>query len=108
MSCIEDKLSFVSMLQCRIVILLCFHFYLSYSVGTNYGFIFLMFGLSCTFLIDTCGFLGWSFYTLNYLFVVIGFIGALLCSQIRFLASSIKDEKALQHHRNTSSVGSML
>jgi len=77
-------------------------------MGTNYGFIFLIFGLSCTFLIDTCGFLGWSFYTLNYVFVVIGFIGALLCSQIRFLTSSIKDEKALKHHRNTSSVGSML
>jgi hypothetical protein len=84
--------------------------YLTFSslVGTNYGFIFLMFGLSCTFLIDTVGFLGWSFYALNYVFVVIGLIGALLCSQIRFLTSGIKDEKVLKHHRATSSVGSML
>ena len=77
-------------------------------MGTNYGFIFLVFGLSCTAIIDVCGFLGWSFYALNYVFVSIGFIGAFLCSQIRFLTSAIKDEKALKHHRATSSVSSMM
>ena len=77
-------------------------------MGTNYGFIFLVFGLACTAIIDTCGFLGWSFYALNYVFVGIGFVGALLSSQIRFLTSTIKDEKALKHHRATSSVSSMM
>jgi hypothetical protein len=102
-STIQGNILRVSLL--RLFILLYIYFS---SVGTNYGFIFLMFGLSCTFVIDTVGFLGWSFYALNYVFVAIGLIGALLCSQIRFLTSSIKDEKVLKHHRATSSVGSML
>lgn len=77
-------------------------------MGTNYGFIFLVFGLACTAIIDFCGFLGWSFYALNYMFVMIGGVGALLSSQIRFLTSAIKDEKTMKHHRATSSVSSMM
>jgi len=68
----------------------------------------LVFGLACTAIIDFCGFLGWSFYTLNYMFVMIGGVGALLSSQIRFLTSAIKDEKTMKHHRATSSVSSMM
>jgi hypothetical protein len=77
-------------------------------MGTNYGFIFLVFGLSCTFIIDAAGASGMSFQALNWVFVVIGFVGAGLCSQIRFLTTKVADEKALKHHRATSSVGSMI
>ena len=77
-------------------------------LGTNYGFIFFVFGVSCTIIIDSVGVTGWEFRYLNYVFVVIGLLGACLSSQIRYLTSSIKDEKALKHHRATSSVGSML
>mmetsp|Transcript_11918 Transcript_11918/g.25147 ORF Transcript_11918/g.25147 Transcript_11918/m.25147 type:complete len:503 (+) Transcript_11918:118-1626(+) len=77
-------------------------------MGTNYGFIFLVFGLSCTAIIDTCGASGLSFGALNYVFVFIGFVGAGLCSHIRYLTSKVKDEKVLKHHRATSSVGSMM
>ena len=77
-------------------------------MGTNYGFIFLVFGLSCTFIIDAVGASGMSFQALNWVFVVIGFIGAGLCSQIRYLTTKVADEKALKHHRATSSVGSMI
>ena len=77
-------------------------------MGTNYGFIFLVFGISCTLIIDTCGATGWSFNALNWVFIVVGFVGARLTSHIRFLTSKVKDEKALKHHRATSSVGSMI
>lgn len=77
-------------------------------MGTNYGFIFLVFGLSCTFIIDVAGASGMSFQALNWMFVFIGFIGAGLCSQIRYLTTKVADEKALKHHRATSSVGSMI
>ena len=77
-------------------------------MGTNYGFIFLVFGLSCTLVINTCGVIGWSFGALNYVFIVIGFIGAGLCSHIRYLTSKVKDEQVMRHHRATSSVGSMM
>ncbi|KAL3803216.1 hypothetical protein HJC23_003491 [Cyclotella cryptica] len=77
-------------------------------MGTNYGFIFLVFGLSCTFIIDVSGGSGVSFFFLNWVFVIVGFIGAALCSQIRYLTTKVSDEKALKHHRATSSVGSMI
>jgi len=76
--------------------------------GTNYGFIFLVFGVICVILIDGAGFTGLSFARLNYVFIVIGCIGAALCSRIRYLTSKIKDEKVLRHHRATSSVSSMM
>lgn len=77
-------------------------------LGTNYGFIFFIFGVSCTIIIDTAGFTGWDFKHLNYVFILIGFGGALMCSHIRYLTSSVKDETFLRHHRATSSVSSML
>ena len=67
-----------------------------------------MFGLSCTFIIDTAGASGMSFESLNWVFVIIGFVGAGLCSQIRYLTTKVADDKALKHHRATSSVGSMI
>lgn len=78
------------------------------NLGTNYGFIFLVFGVMCTVIIDSAGFTGWEFGKLNYVFIVIGFIGAGLCTHIRYLTSKVKDEKVLRHHRATSSVSSML
>ena len=78
------------------------------SFNRNYGFVFLMFGLSCTFIIDFAGATGLTFATLNWVFVIIGFVGAALCSQIRYLTSKVSDEKALKHHRATSSIGSMI
>ena len=77
------------------------------NMGTNYGFIFFAFGVSCTILIDSAGFTELNFEVLNYFFVCVGLVGALLCSHLRFLTSSIVDEKMLKHHRNTSSVSSM-
>ena len=77
-------------------------------LGTNYGCIFFVFGVACTIIIDSVGMTGWDFKYLNYVFVVVGLLGACLSSHIRYLTSSIKDEKALKHHRATSSVGSML
>ena len=77
-------------------------------MGTNYGFIFLVFGLLCTFIIDAASFTGWSFSCLNYVFIVISVIGAGLCSHLRYLTSKVKDEKVLKHHRATSSVSSMM
>jgi len=77
-------------------------------LGTNYGFIFFIFGVSCTIVIDGAGFTGWDFAHLNYVFVVIACIGAALCTRIRYLTSKIKDEKVLRHHRATSSVSSMM
>jgi len=74
----------------------------------NYGFIFLVFGLSCTFIIDVVGASGMSFLALNWVFVFIGFIGARLCSHVRYLTTKVADDKALRHHRATSSVGSMI
>lgn len=76
-------------------------------LGTNYGFIFFVFGVSCTVIIDSAGLSGWDFASINYLFIGIGFIGAALSTHIRFLTSKIKDEKVLKHHRATSSVSSM-
>eukprot|EP00581_Thalassiosira_minuscula_P002508 CAMPEP_0183737780 /NCGR_PEP_ID=MMETSP0737-20130205/52894_1 /TAXON_ID=385413 /ORGANISM="Thalassiosira miniscula, Strain CCMP1093" /LENGTH=482 /DNA_ID=CAMNT_0025972149 /DNA_START=303 /DNA_END=1748 /DNA_ORIENTATION=- len=66
-------------------------------LGTNYGFIFFIFGVSCTIVIDGAGFTGWDFAHLNYVFVVIACIGAALCTRIRYLTSKIKDEKVLRH-----------
>lgn len=77
-------------------------------LGTNYGFIFLVFGVMCTVIIDGAGATGWDFAHLNYVFIFIGFIGAGLCSHMRYLTSKVKDEKALKHHRATSSVSSMM
>ena len=77
-------------------------------LGTNYGFIFFVFGVMCTVIIDSAGLTGWEFGKLNYAFVFIGCIGAALCSRIRYLTSTIKDEKVLRHHRATSSVSSMM
>jgi len=77
-------------------------------LGTNYGFIFFVFGVMCTVIIDSAGFTGYDFAKLNYVFIVIGCIGAALCSRIRYLTSAIKDEKVLRHHRATSSVSSMM
>ncbi|KAL7549678.1 hypothetical protein ACHAWF_012946 [Thalassiosira exigua] len=77
-------------------------------LGTNYGFIFFMFGVTCTIIIDGAGFTGWDFQYLNYAFAVIGLIGAGLCSHIRYLTSKVVDEKVLKHHRATSSVSSMM
>ena len=77
-------------------------------LGTNYGFIFFVFGVMCTVLIDGAGATGLEFGKLNYVFIVFGFIGASLCSHIRYLTSKVKDEKILKHHRATSSVSSML
>mmetsp|Transcript_34749 Transcript_34749/g.75078 ORF Transcript_34749/g.75078 Transcript_34749/m.75078 type:complete len:500 (-) Transcript_34749:144-1643(-) len=76
-------------------------------LGTNYGFIFFVFGVMCTVIIDGAGFTGWDFGRINYLFIGIGCVGAVLSSRIRFLTSKIKDEKVLKHHRATSSVSSM-
>lgn len=77
-------------------------------LGTNYGFIFFVFGVTCTIIIDSAGSTGWDFGHLNYVFVGIGFIGAALCSRLRYLTSKVKDEKVLRHHRATSSVSSMM
>ena len=68
----------------------------------------MVFGLSCTFIIDLVGASGMSFATLNWVFVFVGFVGAGLTSQIRYLTTKVSDEKALKHHRATSSVGSMI
>ena len=76
-------------------------------MGTNYGFIFLIFGVTCTIVIDSAGFTGWEFGILNYVFIAISLVGAGLCSHLRFLTSKVKDEKLLRHHRATSSMGSM-
>ena len=76
-------------------------------LGTNYGFIFFVFGIMCTVIIDGAGYTGWDFRDLNFVFVAIGLIGAGLCSHIRYLTSKVSDEKALKHHRATSSVSSM-
>ena len=76
-------------------------------LGTNYGFIFFVFGIMCTVIIDGAGYTGWDFRDLNYVFVCIGVIGAGLCSHIRYLTSKVSDEKVLKHHRATSSVSSM-
>ena len=70
--------------------------------GTNYGFIFLVFGVMCVIIT------GLDFALLNYCFVVIGCIGAALCSRIRYLTSKINDEKVLHHHRATGSVSAMM
>lgn len=78
------------------------------NLGTNYGFIFLVFGVMCTVIIDGTGLTGWDFAHLNYVFIVIGFIGAGLCTHLRYLTSNVKDEEVLKHHRATSSVSSML
>ncbi|KAL7530406.1 hypothetical protein ACHAXR_003482 [Thalassiosira sp. AJA248-18] len=76
-------------------------------LGTNYGLIFLVFGVMCIVIIDGSSFTGWTFGQLNYVFIVLGFIGAGLATHIRFLTSKVKDEKVLKHHRATSSVSSM-
>lgn len=76
-------------------------------LGTNYGFIFFVYGVMCTIIIDSAGFTGWDFSQLNYIFIAIGFVGAGLCTHIRYLTSKVKDEELLKHHRATSSVSSM-
>lgn len=76
-------------------------------LGQNYGFICLVYGITVVIIIDGLGMTGWDFGILNFIFVVIGSIGAVLCSQIRYLTSKVKDEKVLKHHRQTSSVSSM-
>jgi hypothetical protein len=62
----------------------------------------------CVIIIDTAGNSGFDFGRLNYFFIAVSFVGALLCSHIRYLTSKVKDEKVLRHHRSTSSVHSML
>ena len=77
------------------------------NMGTNYGFIFFVFGIVSTFLIDICGYTSISFRNLNFVFAGLGFVGALLNSQLRYLTTDIKDETIMKHHRATSSVGSI-
>jgi hypothetical protein len=77
------------------------------NMGTNYGFIFFVFGVSSTFLIDICGYTSIKFEVLNLIFATIGFVGALLNSRLRYLTTDIKDEVIMKHHRATSSVGSI-
>lgn len=77
------------------------------NMGTNYGFIFFVFGITSTFLIDLCGYTSVSFRNLNFLFAGLGFVGALLNSHLRYLTTDIKDEVIMKHHRATSSVGSI-
>ena len=76
-------------------------------MGTNYGFIFFVFGVSSTFLIDICGYTSIKFEVLNLIFAGIGFVGALLNSRLRYLTTDIRDEVIMKHHRATSSVGSI-
>lgn len=77
------------------------------NMGTNYGFIFFVFGVCSTFLIDICGYTSIRFEVLNLTFAGIGFVGALLNSRLRYLTTDIKDEVIMKHHRATSSVGSI-
>jgi hypothetical protein len=77
-------------------------------LGTNYGFVFLVYGVLCVIIIDNAGNSGYDFGFLNFFFIAISFIGAALCSHLRYLTSKVKDEKILRHHRSTSSVHSML
>lgn len=77
------------------------------NMGTNYGFIFFVFGITSTFLIDICGYTSISFRDLNFVFAGLGFVGALLNSRLRYLTTDIKDETIMKHHRATSSVGSI-
>ena len=77
------------------------------NMGTNYGFIFFVFGVSSTFLIDICGYTSIQFEVLNLIFAGIGFVGALLNSRLRYLTTDIRDEVIMKHHRATSSIGSI-
>jgi len=77
-------------------------------LGTNYGFVFLVYGVLCVIIIDNAGNSGYDFGFLNFFFIAVSFVGAALCSHLRYLTSKVKDEKILRHHRSTSSVHSML
>lgn len=76
-------------------------------MGTNYGFIFFVFGVTSTLCIDLCGYTSISFSTLNLMFAAMGLLGGFLNSHLRYLTTEVKDEAVLKHHRNTSSVGSI-
>mmetsp|Transcript_2247 Transcript_2247/g.3874 ORF Transcript_2247/g.3874 Transcript_2247/m.3874 type:complete len:527 (-) Transcript_2247:349-1929(-) len=77
------------------------------NMGTNYGFIFFVFGVTSTLCIDLCGYTSASFKTLNLVFAAMGVVGGILSSRLRYLTTEVKDEVVLKHHRDTSSVGSI-
>eukprot|EP00588_Corethron_pennatum_P035059 CAMPEP_0194347746 /NCGR_PEP_ID=MMETSP0171-20130528/106163_1 /TAXON_ID=218684 /ORGANISM="Corethron pennatum, Strain L29A3" /LENGTH=620 /DNA_ID=CAMNT_0039115033 /DNA_START=138 /DNA_END=2000 /DNA_ORIENTATION=+ len=74
------------------------------NMGTNYGFIFFVFGISSTALVDSAGYINLPFKDINLIFTIFGIIGALACSHLQYLTTEVKDEKVMKHHRSVSSM----
>jgi len=74
------------------------------NMGTNYGFIFFVFGISSTALVDSAGYIKLPFKDINLIFTIFGIIGALACSHLQYLTTEVKDEKVMKHHRSVSSM----